>query len=996
MSDIYKINVSMLKSYENDFKNELNNFNNKTYTTFLSSYLKSCSDPYVRRMSNELQTLYDKVKKGYTNIDKWWIDYNKNAEGLENYLSDNAGIGSISEFSIRNSAHKLPDLKKYNIKFSGMMPAGILESVRNVFFANNKVISSTDPFDSLYKDYKVPKANTKEVVNNDNIIDQVGEALSTAGDNVVSWAKDTGSDIVNFFSSTAAKVSFFGKTVVSKTTEVIDDVDDMFDKTKAYISNGAKTLWNKASEWWDEPIGKTTEAFDKVGTAVSNGAKSLWATATDWKSDVEQWWNSDALPWIQEAASAVGDVLVSTLATVGLAVQSLVEGILQFGEAIVDFVALAGSAVASIVTGLIDGGQAIYGAVNGNEWTSITKQMWDGTMGFVSKQYVSGWADDMYQNTKYGQFFKNNAYGFDTVRSVGSGLGYVVGVAALTIATFGVGGAAAAGGSVTVSSAVTATSASQMAITATAAGIGKGTQNAWADGAELLEGLGAGTLNGLWEGFQFYVGGKINGLKVFGSDGVLKSIGTSEVGAKFLNSLTRVVLDGVDGGVEGFVMPAIASIYKDGYYNENGEYIEFTDSDSIFKRGHELFDDNGGWSAVCTQAAIGSAASLLSETFNLRKYFKDGKKAQVDGSVRVADEDIKTTANVAKNSNADVEIKRVESPHENLKIDGQEKIDVLTEFKEEILKGTKSDQQVVDLMYKTFNDAIDNGNLEAIGVLKMFNELKKDNPDLRVALSNDSSSCYWQRNISTIVIGKVNVASGDSGAFAHELGHCLFDCVLGGKMPDNWDSIVSRARVISSYNDTMDQVGNTLYNVHAYACNESKRIYNQILKDDFGLSIKKYQKVLEKKYKQLLSESAIDIDFKLRQRGYDSKLIDEVFDGTIDAKDLANIEIRNDIGSIKDQINRTQFGYCCALSDLIDAVYEGTGKNLKGEKLKTTYCHGREYYLTGNKNFPFHEIIANFTHLKMSGKEQSLSVIRDMFGDKFYETLEETFSKFLL
>ena len=57
MSDICKINVSMLKSYEKDFKTELNNFNNKTYTTFSSSYLKNCSDAYVRRMSNELQTL---------------------------------------------------------------------------------------------------------------------------------------------------------------------------------------------------------------------------------------------------------------------------------------------------------------------------------------------------------------------------------------------------------------------------------------------------------------------------------------------------------------------------------------------------------------------------------------------------------------------------------------------------------------------------------------------------------------------------------------------------------------------------------------------------------------------------------------------------------------------------------------------------------------------------------------------------------------------------
>ena len=65
MSDVYKINISMLKTYESDFKAELDNFNNSTYNTFSSSYLKSCGDNYVRRMTNELQIAYNKLKKSY-------------------------------------------------------------------------------------------------------------------------------------------------------------------------------------------------------------------------------------------------------------------------------------------------------------------------------------------------------------------------------------------------------------------------------------------------------------------------------------------------------------------------------------------------------------------------------------------------------------------------------------------------------------------------------------------------------------------------------------------------------------------------------------------------------------------------------------------------------------------------------------------------------------------------------------------------------------------
>lgn len=544
MSDICKINVSMLKSYENDFKNELNSFNSKTYTTFSSSYLKNCTDAYVNRMFNELQTYYDEIKKGYQNIDKWWVEYNENVEGLENYLSDNGSIGVISESSVRNSANQLPNLKKYNIKFAGIIPESMVGASYNTAFANNIVISTVDPFSSLYSDYRVSSVNTSEVVNNDNIGD----------------------------------------------------------------------------------------FFEEIGTNISNGAKSLWADVTGWWSDVEKWWNDDALPWIQNAANAVWDVVKSVGATVVVFVQSLVEGILQFAEAIIDFVALVGTGVASIVTGLIDGGQAIYGAITGNEWSSVTKQMWGGTMGFVSNQYVSGWFDSLYQNTGYGQWLAENAYGFDTTRSIGSGIGYIAGVVILTIATFGAGSVVAAGGSVTVSTAAAATSATQTAVIATAAGIGRGTQNAWADGAGLLKGLVAGTLTGLWEGLQFYVGGKISGLKVLGEGGIIKSVGSSGLKTKLLNGLARVVLDGVDGGVEGFVIPLITSIYKDGYYDENGNYVEFSDNQNAWKRYSEIFDDNGGWTTVWTQASIGSATSLLGEVFDLRKYFKNdlAKQRELD------------------------------------------------------------------------------------------------------------------------------------------------------------------------------------------------------------------------------------------------------------------------------------------------------------------------------------------------------------------------------
>lgn len=393
--------------------------------------------------------------------------------------------------------------------------------------------------------------------------------------------------------------------VSSNRTNVIDSFFSFLSDTGAVVSEG----WN----WFGDKALESIEYINDIGHEYYN----LF---------------NDVLPWFQNAASTVWDVVESVGATITIFCQSLVEGILQFGEAIIDFAVLASVGVSSFVTGLIDGGQAIYGAITGNEWSSVTKEMWEGTMGFVSNQYVTGWFDSLYQNTGYGKWVAQNAWGFDTVRSVGSGIGYVAGVVVLTIATLGAGSAVAAGGSATASTAATTT---HMAVTATAAGIGKGTQDTWANGAGLLEGLTAGIVTGLWEGLQFYVGGKIGGLEIFGADGFLKSIGSSKIGTKILNGLARVILDGLDGGVEGFVQPLISGIYQDGYYDTNGNYIEFTENDNFLKRYAELFDDAGGLANVGIQTLIGGGSSLIGEVFDLSKILRESSDADIGEKINV-------------------------------------------------------------------------------------------------------------------------------------------------------------------------------------------------------------------------------------------------------------------------------------------------------------------------------------------------------------------------
>ena len=103
-----------------------------------------------------------------------------------------------------------------------------------------------------------------------------------------------------------------------------------------------------------------------------------------------------------------------------------------------------------------------------------------------------------------------------------------------------------------------------------------------------VKGLAIGGLKGAWEGAQWYVGGKINGL--------FKGAG-SVISNKLLSSLTRVGLDSLTGAVE---VP----------------FQSFVTMLSEGKSWSEAWNANGGWDAVKKQAAIGALSSGFGESLD--------------------------------------------------------------------------------------------------------------------------------------------------------------------------------------------------------------------------------------------------------------------------------------------------------------------------------------------------------------------------------------------
>lgn len=446
---------------------------------------------------------------------------------------------------------------------------------------------------------------------------------------------------VKYIASDGTRNNFSPSTKIENLE--IEETDD-FD-----VQEVTPEIHEKIEKEIEENYGITKASFSNTSAKLGEGITSeVDSIDTGWE-DIEYEWNHKIVPILIDSGKEIGNVIERTTATVATGATSIIEGLAGFGEAILDFSALVGTAASSTVTGVIDLGQAIRGAVTGEEWNSLTKQMWDETQQVVSQKQVETAFNSMYENTAYGNWLKDKSYAFDTVRELGKGIGYSSGVIALSLGTFGVGGALLGGAGATIN-----VSSIQLASIAATAGVGKGTEKAWSEGASTLEGLGYGAANGLWEGIQYFVGAKIGGSTLFGENGkFLTNLSESAVKTKIINSIGRVVLDGADGGIEGFIQPILGGIYKDGSYSE-------------------LFKEYGGWQNVLTQAAVGSIMSSVGEGFSgLKGLINDNKILSEDEipTLEILTESIddNITADIIRDyTNSDIEVESIIDDISNL------------------------------------------------------------------------------------------------------------------------------------------------------------------------------------------------------------------------------------------------------------------------------------------------------------------------------------------
>ncbi len=465
---------------------------------------------------------------------------------------------------------------------------------------------------------------------------------------------------INSGSVTAKNVSFLGtlKNFVGSAAnsdggidvkEVMMDltafIDDGIERVSEDISEGIVKGKEQLSIWQEQFKNTGAKLYDSVESPVGNTLLN-------------------GLAWF-------GEQVVKTYASIANTVVGLVQGLLEFGEALIDTAAIIGTALNTPIYALFDGINWLGSKLFGYEFHSQTMAVWGQTMDFVSTKYVSDAFDDFHQNNAIGKALDEYAYApfksTGAAYKVADGVGYVGGIILLSLATAGIGGAATAGTGATAAG--TSASASTLAtlnlghvatveITkqsvmnagiATFAGFGRNTQNAWADGASLGEGLAYGGAMAAWEGGEMFLGSAINGLKFTGLSGV---------GGQLLTTGAHVTLDSIDSASSSFINPLMQMIYTPNEnnlaqimylvnYDENGNQISNkTWDDLTFTEKYDaMFRYNGGWTGVGVNALVGGSISLLTEIPDIYKSVKTAK-LDVTQPLPVIDEELIKTQEI--------------------------------------------------------------------------------------------------------------------------------------------------------------------------------------------------------------------------------------------------------------------------------------------------------------------------------------------------------------
>lgn len=523
----YQMKVQIMKNSKFNLNSEFSSFKSRTYNTFTSSYLNNCSDSYVNRMFSNLNDLYSKIEKTYNSLLETWEKYIQDLDGIENFLANNSGFGSISTSSIRS----------------------ILGSMGRYY-------STSRSMDNFFKEQTI----------------------------------DTDADIIKLVGTDEYR-------------QVLANAEVAKEKLKKYNEEKNKS--------WIE------KRLDDVGGFFSDGFEAIGQIGDEFG----RYFSGENDDWLNELGYGLGKTGEQVAATGAEVGTGIVEGVVSVGETIYDGAIVVGSVALTPFTLIMD-------ASLDNDSPSITSYLWENTNKTVAEDRTAMLFDEVVHKSDYGNWMDENTFGDpNKIRNGSKVVGSIAGNIGLMVATAGLGKAIG----------ITEKSTKMILFTSSAQGF-SGFSNGYEDAiredpTNTAKALGIATLKGIKTYGSAVIGGKINSyvgdLPVIGGKGGSFSKGIADklqvfnnntVTGNVTNALTRITLDGMTGAIEDTLIdPAIDALYKNGYVDQNGNYIEFDANDDWETKFYKMYEANGGIEgsskAFMTNGLI-SAATEVKGTYN--------------------------------------------------------------------------------------------------------------------------------------------------------------------------------------------------------------------------------------------------------------------------------------------------------------------------------------------------------------------------------------------
>lgn len=317
--------------------------------------------------------------------------------------------------------------------------------------------------------------------------------------------------------------------------------------------------------------------------------------------------------------------------------------------------------------------------------------------------------------------------------------------------------------------------------------------------------------------------------------------------------------------------------------------------------------------------------------------------------------------------------------------------ELIREFRNVMQTGTKSDEEIINLVIMSFMSLISKNNSKGVKDLKNIIEIKKKYPDFHLKYDINNGSQYISDKKCVSVKNKYDI-----NAFNHELAHMFHSIFDANRVPHEFANLLSK---IFNNEDFNIKTLNFLKFMQERYDDIIKAKCENFINDKFnGDNLKKYVADLVEEF---LSEK-IDANFIIDLFNGDVSndiielIISADFDRNTINECILQLELK-EIFTYKKQLYEKKYAGELEIENFLDAILGGKLLKLietnQIEFFAPTHVHDEQYYKSIN---PFLEVIATYASIaKSSNGEYLISVLKELVGDELIDFLDNYYTNIL-